>query len=264
MINVIEDISRTRFLPSYFHIIGQLLSLLDTENSNITQIVRLVESDQSLASRTLSVVNSSFYCLPRQIGRLDEAVIYLGLNELRNMTMAVAMNDISGGIRKEEWMHSLAVAHLADRLFPSRHTRGGEETQKWVFAAGLMHDIGKLFLSRTYTVPYGSVVARIREGAVPLEAEAEAFGYDHAVIGGMMLRQWKIPKAIVEGVTNHHDPGDDPVSQVIQLADRTAHLLELPRNEAAVQVEALTGLGWSELTSIVQKATDKSTMFVGK
>jgi putative nucleotidyltransferase with HDIG domain len=261
MINLIEDIAHIRFLPAYFSIVGQLLSLLDTENSNITEIVRLVESDQSLASRTLSVVNSSFYCLPRQIGRLDEAVIYLGLNELRNMTMAVAMNDISGGIRKEEWMHSLAVAHLADRLFPSRRTRGGEQTQKWVFAAGLMHDIGKLYLSRSYTVLYGRVVARVREGASPLEAEIEVFGYDHAAVGGMMLRQWKIPDPIVNAVTHHHDPQDDPLAQIINLGDRTAHLLTLSRTEAADQVEALTGIGWNELTAIVQKAVDKSSMF---
>ncbi|HEY3343756.1 MAG TPA: HDOD domain-containing protein [Anaerolineaceae bacterium] len=261
MINLIEDISRVRFLPAYFNIVGQLLSLLDTENSNITAIVRLVESDQSLASRTLSVVNSSFYSLPRQIGRLDEAVIYLGLNELRNMTMAVAMNDINGGIRKEEWMHSLAVAHLADRLYPSRRTRGGEETQKWVFAAGLMHDIGKLFLSRSYIVPYGRVMARVREGATQVEAEGEEFGYDHAVVGGMMLKQWKIPTPIVDAVSAHHNPQDNPLAQVLQLGDRTAHLLELPRNEAADQVEALTGIGWNELSTIVQKAIEKSSLF---
>ena len=261
MINLLEDIARVKFLPSYFGVIGQLLSLLDSENSNMPEIVRLVESDQALASRTLTVVNSSFYGLPRQIGRLDEAVIYLGLNELRNMAMAVAMNDITGGIRTEEWTHTLAVAHLADRLHSTRRFETRLEDQKWVYAAGLLHDIGRLFLSRNYMVLYGRILSVCKDRDELIDCEQKIFGYDHAAVGGFMLRQWRIPDQIVEAVAHHHNPQDNPLARTIQLADTTAHLLEQPREQVADQVESSTGMGWNELSQIVQKAIDKSSMF---
>ena len=261
MINPLEDISRVTFLPSYFGVVGQLLSLLDTDRTNLAEIVRLVESDQALALRTLMVVNSRYYGLPRQVGRIDEAVIYLGLNELRNMAMAVAMNDITGGVREGEWRHNLAVAHLADRLYVVRQHPENPDAQKWVFASGLLHDIGRLFLSRSYMVVYGRILSTTKDRVELLEAERKAFGRDHAAIGGLMLRQWRLPEPIVEAVANHHDPQGNPLAETVQLADAAAHLLEQPRDQVADQLEALTGMGWSELSQIVQKAMDKSSIF---
>lgn len=264
MIDLTLNLSRVRFLPAYFDVIGQLLALLDTGTSDMAQIVSLVESDQALASHTLAAVNAGFYNLPRQIDRLDEAVSYLGLDELRSMAMSVAMHDITGGIRTEEWKHSLAVANLAGRLYQPAANQNQEETRRMVFAAALMHDIGKLYLSRSYMVVYARVHARIRAGAPALETEREVFGYDHAEVGGMMLAQWKIPALIAEAVAHHHAPGGKSTARAIQLADRTAHLLELPRATAADQVEALTGRGWIELTSIVEQGIEKSTIFQGR
>ncbi len=261
MINLLEDISQVTFLPSYFGVVGKLLTLLDTENLSMAEIVHLVESDQALALRTLMAVNSKYYGLPRQIGRLDEAVIYLGLNELRNMAMAVAMNDITGGIREEEWRHTLAVAHLADRLYVVRGVHDDPDGQKWVFASGLLHDIGRLFLSRKYMVLYGRILSMSKDREELIEQERKAFGYDHAAIGGIMLRQWRLPEPIVEAVANHHNPQGNPLAEIIQLADTAAHLLEQPRDQVADALEAKTGMGWNELSQIVQKAMDKSSIF---
>ncbi len=261
--DLLTDIAQARFLPPYFHVVGELLSLLSKDNSEIGDIVHLVESDQSIASRTLTIVNSPFYGLPRQIGRLDEAVIFLGMNELRNAVLAVAMHDLTGGVRKEEWMHSLSVAYLAERLYKAQSNQIDADLKKWVFASGLLHDIGKLFLSRRYMEAYNQILSMVKHGPALLSAEVEVFGYDHAAVGAMMLNQWNIPQLIVLSVSQHHSADGSPLAQIVRRADQVALLMELPREKAEAQVEAAGGIGWDELSGIVAKAIEKSSSFNG-
>ncbi|MBE0696166.1 MAG: HDOD domain-containing protein, partial [Anaerolineaceae bacterium] len=146
--DIARDVRTVRFLPAYFSVISHLLGLLSQEEPSISEIVYAVGADQSLASRLLNIVNSPYYGAVRQIGSLEEAVIRVGIAGLRNLTMAVSMNDISGGLRQEEWKHSLMIAQTSEIL--ARKLRSTPEVLKFTFVSGLLHDLGKLFLSRRY------------------------------------------------------------------------------------------------------------------
>jgi putative nucleotidyltransferase with HDIG domain len=252
--DIARDVRIVRFLPAYFSAISHLLSLLSREEPSIPEIVLAVGADQSLTSRLLNVVNSPVYGSIRQIGSIDDAVVRIGLVALRNMALAVSMSDITGGIKKEEWKHSIMVAHLSDLL--SRKIRTEREVQKFAFVTGLMHDIGKLFLSRRYMLEYQSVFNKINKGQTITEAEKSTFGYDHAMVGGMLLCVWNVPSLIVDAIKLHHEPGDNELARVIYFSNQ---IVEWGRQPADKRPDLeVMGLGQGELDWIYSDAVTKA------
>jgi putative nucleotidyltransferase with HDIG domain len=252
--DVARDVRTVRFLPAYFSVISHLLALLSQEEPSIPEIVYAVGADQSLASRLLNIVNSPFYGAVRQIGTIDEAVIRVGIAGLRNLTLAVSMNDISGGLRQEEWKHSLMTAQIGEIL--SRKLRAAPEVTKFAFVSGLLHDLGKLFLTRRYMLEYQSVYAKMKAGMALVDAEKATFGYDHAAVGAMMLGVWNVPVTIVEGIKLHHEPGQNKLAAVLYYANQITHWNEQPLEKRAVL--EIPGVGQKEVEFIYTDATAKA------
>jgi HD-like signal output (HDOD) protein len=252
--DIARDVRTVRFLPAYFSAISQVLSLLTQEEPSIPQIVQAVGADQSLTSRLLNVVNSPVYGSVRQIGSIDDAVVRLGLVGLRNLTLAVSMNDITGGMRREEWKHSMICAYIADYL--SRKAKVETEIQRFSFVTGLMHDIGKLFLTRRYMMEYQSVYTKINKGQTLTSAEKSTFGFDHAAVGGMLLFAWNVPLNIVDGIKLHHEPGNNRLAAVIYYSNQIMQWGEQPLDKRP-PIE-IWGLATAEIAGIYSDATSRA------
>ncbi len=252
--DIAKDVRVIRFLPAYFSVISHLLALLSQEEPSISEIVQVVGADQALASRLLNVVNSSYYWSVRQIGTLDEAVIRIGIIGLRNLTLAVSMNDITGGVKKDEWKHSLLTAHTAD-IF-ARKKGFPMETRRYAFVAGLLHDIGKLFLSRRYMLEYQSVLGRVKTGLSLTTVERNTFGYDHAQVGGMLLEVWNVPPKIIEAIKTHHEPGQNQLAALLYFANQIIHWYEQPAEKKSTL--EIAGFSWAEIEQIYCDAASKA------
>jgi putative nucleotidyltransferase with HDIG domain len=252
--DIARDVRTVRFLPAYFSVISHLLALLSQDEPSIPEIVYAVGADQSLASRLLNIVNSPFYGAVRQIGTIDEAVIRVGIAGLRNLTLAVSMNDITGGLRQEEWKHSLMTAQIGEIL--GRKLRIAPEVMKFSFVTGLLHDLGKLFLTRRYMLDYQSVYAKMKSGMELVDAERCTFGYDHAAVGAMMLSVWNVPDVIIEGIKLHHAPGQNRLAAVVCYSNQITHWNEQPLEKRSVL--EIPGVGQNEVEFIYSDATAKA------
>jgi HD-like signal output (HDOD) protein len=252
--DIASDVRKVRFLPAYFSAISHLLSLLSQEEPSIPLIVEAVGSDQSLTSRLLNIVNSPVYGSVRQIGSIEDAVVRIGLVGLRNMALAVSMSDITGGMKKDEWRHSITVAFVGDML--SRKAASAREVHKFSFVTGLMHDIGKLFLTRRYMLEYQTVYTKMNKGATQIEAERTTFGCDHAMVGGLLLQVWNVPVLIVNGIKQHHEPGTNKLAGVIYASNQLIEWSQLsPEKKTEIEI---FGLQRDELEWIYSDATSKA------
>jgi HD-like signal output (HDOD) protein len=75
------------------------------------------------------------------------------------------------------------------------------------FAAGMLHDTGRLVLITNLTEQYGRVVQLARERHLQRhEAEQEVFNATHAEVGAYLLGLWGLPVAVVEAINFHHYP----------------------------------------------------------
>lgn len=201
-------------LPPFSPTLNRVLASLGREDVSFSYLAELIEKDTVLAGNILKLVNSALYNRRAEVSNIRYAVTLLGVNKLRNsvMSMSVArmwtsMSLPPGWSTRQFNLHSVAVAVLSDLI---AH-RVPVEFREGAFAAGLLHDLGRLLIASTLPDEYGRIMHRYDGGAGTLyECERSEIGIDHAEVSVMALVAWNLPRPIRAAVRYHHSPEDDP------------------------------------------------------
>jgi HD-like signal output (HDOD) protein len=212
-------------LASYPDIYFRIKEVLDSPVSSARHIAEVVSTDPNLSMRLLRLVNSSFYGFPYPIESIPRAVTIIGSRELTNLALAVSTMSIFQGVPEEYvemrsfWEHSLACGVIARILANLR--RFPEEER--FFLAGLFHDAGKLVLYRKKPRVMTALLAFSRHEKLPMfEVEDRILGFNHAYVGGLLLKEWNIPLTLQHLVQVHHSPdvlAFSPEAAVVHVAD---------------------------------------------
>ncbi|MFW5488877.1 MAG: HDOD domain-containing protein [Desulfovibrio sp.] len=228
-------IDRLGEMASFPDIYFNLSQTLQRPNVSAADIAKVVSSDMVLSARLLKVVNSPFYGFRAKIDTVHRAIALTGMNEL--LTMALGMTAVNyfqdippGFITLESfWRHSIGCGLLARSLAENMEGMNPER----LFTAGLLHDLGRLVMSKELPQLTATSMGLALEKRIPLvDAEQMILGFDHAQIGGELLRQWSFPDILVSLVENHHSPMHS-VSPgeacLIRLADMVSNVLNASR-----------------------------------
>jgi len=194
-------------LPTLPLVASRLLeSIADPEAASSEEIGAVIALDPALTARTLKLANSDFYGFPRKVGTVDLAVVVLGPDTIRDLVLGAAVFQTLDPSRKTLtglWSHSLACGVAARALADRIRYRLESEA----FAAGMLHDIGKVALRQTYPDRFDAAVALVREQGISMSvAERGVLGSDHAEVGGWLAERWGLPGDLVEAIACHHRP----------------------------------------------------------
>lgn len=169
----------------------------------------VVEKDPVMTMKLLRVINSACYGIPKQITSVNQAMVYLGLNTIKNMALSFAAMgalppQISAGFDVEGYlMHSLTTAGLARTL--CQKYRSDDTDPADCYIAGLLHDFGKVVLAQFLAEEFRGALALSIEQSISLHiAEQQIIGTDHTVIGGMLMAKWQFPTELTDTIRNHH------------------------------------------------------------
>lgn len=134
----------------------------------------------------------------------------IGIDTVRTLTLSIhvfSRFDRNSAIAAEVaalWEHSVAVGSLAQRITAAES--GSKAMTEESFAAGLLHDLGKVILLSQRPVEYRAIRQRPREGISVEDAEIEVLGCSHAHLGGYLMSIWGLPTSLVQAVAFHHCP----------------------------------------------------------
>lgn len=193
-------------LPTLPLVTSRLLEAVAHPETSAEEIGRILSLDAALTARTLRLANSDFYGFPRKVGSVDLAVVVLGSNTIRDLVLSASVfRTLAGDASSMEdlWNHSLACGVAARSLAErSRYRLSGE-----AYAAGLLHDIGKVVLHQTDPSRFQAVLAMVEEqGVASEEAERGLFGSSHSEVGAWLAERWDLPADLVEAIACHHRP----------------------------------------------------------
>jgi HD-like signal output (HDOD) protein len=135
----------------------------------------------------------------------------LGVNTVKNLALSSAVLDRVSSKKDFRalnmdafWRHSLCVGVTAKLIAKTRgiDPKGLEE----YFAAGLLHDIGKIPLNNALADDYvRAMTIADREHISIVAAERRILMLDHCEAGGVVSDNWKLTGAIADTVRWHHD-----------------------------------------------------------
>ncbi len=227
---IVQRIRSLPTLPSVYYRVEETMRDPDTSAADVA---RIIESDQSIASKVLRLVNSSYFGFTSRITSLRQAIVMLGFSAVRNALLSISVIKAFGPgnedfNRKEFWKHALAVA--ASARFISVDWRLGVHDD--AYAAGILHDIGKVVLDQYLHDEFVRSFSLSKKEKMPLhEAERRVIGASHCDVGEYLCESWSLPVRLGEAVALHHKPSiirsEPRLVSVVHLADAVVRQLQL-------------------------------------
>ena len=202
----------------------------------------IVGLDLNLAIGILRQVNSIDFRGLETISGLTRAMHRIGIREINQRfndsyqsrrKLPVHTRDfILGGFAR----HSLMVACLAEEI-ASSHRGWDADT---AFSAGLLHDVGKLFLVHNFPESY-QLVQDADKGLWDKNGqfcdiaaiERELLQLDHGIAGYELCRAWLLPPAVQAGALHHETNSslrykikDTRITTIVAVADLVDQIME--------------------------------------
>ena len=197
-------------LPSLGSISKALQELLLAEQRYSTQISEVIRRDPSLTSRLLRLVNSVYYGLSTPVNNIEEAVFYLGVRQIRQLTMVTPIIEDFQRLThqcafpwREFWQHCIGTAIITREIIGSVQAPTDESD----YVAGLVHDVGKIVMAWSFPEHFAEIHRRAAAGTQDLvEIELEILGLDHGEVGALYLEHHRLPAVMIESARFHHHP----------------------------------------------------------
>jgi putative nucleotidyltransferase with HDIG domain len=202
----------------------RLLSALTKDHVATADAASAVESDIALTIAVLRLANSV------QLGRaridtVASAVECLSAQALRALADRVGTFDFFehaggwGSAPERLRLHALATQRAAYTIA----SEVGYDGRDRLAATSLLHDIGKLVLTRAFPGYPAHIHNGARTPEERIHQERREIIVEHALIGGVLIRRWGLPESLARAIERHHDPQADGEAAIIRLADMLAH-----------------------------------------
>jgi putative nucleotidyltransferase with HDIG domain len=193
------------------------------ETARTGELVEAVEADVALTIAVLRFAN-------RAGGGGDIAGVPAAVEVLKpSGVLAIAGTapvfdffESNGGweLRPEQFrVHALATQQAAARI--GREI--GWPDRDELVAAALLHDIGRLVISKLHPGrrPWFDATSNTPEQRI--REERDQLGIDHALVGGVLARRWNVPQRVAVAIERHHAEDAEGLAAIVAAADMVAH-----------------------------------------
>jgi len=251
----VDEVPELATLPG---VTAELLSILQSKDVPIEYISAIIETDPALTTKILRAIRSLREKSPETIVSIHEVISHLGLYEIRTILFHFTVYSKLFRFKSEQqdwmhqyWVHSVACAYVSRMLA----IKFGIQTENREFIAGLLHDLGKLYLIQFQPNQCNQIQQSITETSMnDIDAENKLLGATHAMIGGWLAERWDLPPAYVEIMKYHHEPRmattDQNLSALINFAETCCIKIGYGFMEGSFTLPIDHSRGWAILESL--------------
>jgi len=197
---IADRIQRAEFeLPRLPETSVTILKLTNQPAVEVEDVARVLETDPVLSAELLRLANSVLFGGTHPAHTLQQAVIRLGLRQIRALVLSFCVRHVI--------FRSRALMPVAEELWRQTHSMGvlarrlalglGLEPDRG-FLIGQLHDIGKIPLLELMRelIPASALESRPLVGRI--------FRSFHEQAGSALARAWNLPEELVSVAGNHH------------------------------------------------------------
>ncbi|MDD5578711.1 MAG: diguanylate cyclase [Methylobacter sp.] len=210
-------------LPSPSGTALAIMQLVQREDSSAQQVAHLVQCDPALSGRVLRFANSAAFGIGRSIASVQEAVLMMGMQAIRNFALSLSLIGIQHNSRCQGfdyaayWSDSLLLAVAIAGITARERTVAPEEA----FTLGLLADIGRLALATAWPETYGECCDPAQADRI-LTLERERYAIDHETLSLMLLADWGLPGIFLDALKHSRGPEVNEASRAVRFSRQLA------------------------------------------
>lgn len=178
---------------------------VNREDPEPTKIAKIASRDVAMAAALIKVANSPIYARSRQAATVAEAVALLGISQ----TVSILTGFL---LRETIQVKSTLLEHFWETSTRRAYAMGYIARQMYGVNADMAHTCG-LFCNvgipvmlqgiKGYEATLAHSLAQAEKTGI--EIENAAHRTDHAVVGAIVAKTWRLPPTVAHAVRLHHD-----------------------------------------------------------
>ncbi len=191
---------------------------LMTKEPNMERLAEVISSDIKLSGLLLRLVNSAAYGLEEKISSISQAVVVVGLDNLKGVLLASALRSTLGEeseFDRDYWNQANMTAIICGKIAESVMGVDPDDA----FLAGMFQDAGGLLFQRKH--PRYQELYR-HSHSIPaslLDYERKLFKTNHLAVSYILAKKWELPDQICDAILLSHnlDYGSFKESELVDL-----------------------------------------------
>lgn len=270
-------------MPSLSTTVTKVLKICNNPATSPNDLNRVISLDPVLTGQVLKLINSAYYSLPNQVTSMTRAIIMLGINTVKNLSLSTAViaslsekGSFEAFSMEDFWTHSICVGVTAKSLAAIKGIPSTDLEE--YFVAGLLHDLGKIPLYNCFREEYAPALETVTlEHGSLRHTENSVFGINHCMVGKMIAEKWQLGDTINDSLCYHHNPEEAGKKNrqlivIVSLANTVANIFEIgssgdtsPDKLMLTRLLNRFGVSWatiSELRETVLKEIEKAKVFL--
>ncbi|MDH3354451.1 MAG: HDOD domain-containing protein [Chromatiales bacterium] len=190
-------------MPIFSHTVNKIAEISQQSHSSVAELTQVILQDSTMTARVLRFANSVFFRpTGAPITTVSRAVVVLGFDSIRNITLSIAIVDsLLNGKSEDRVMLELARSFHAAVQAKVFAVECGDDSPEEVFIAALLQNIGHMVF---WCFPYGMDEALHEELALSdgddKLAEKRVLGFTLDELTVALNREWHLSPVLEEYV----------------------------------------------------------------
>jgi HD-like signal output (HDOD) protein len=183
-------------VPRVPEIVRTLITQFDNPRANFDDIAKNVEKEQIIALKVLRLVNSAHFGLSKKVGTVQDAVIMLGMHQLRMLVIASgivsSMPKIDNFDIKNFWTNSFNTSTYSKWLAAETNTPAD-----LAFTAGLISGLGAILIRLAAPNEAREIDRQLNQHETRQSIELKEIGFTSEEICAELCRRWKFSPELI-------------------------------------------------------------------
>lgn len=203
-------------------------TLMEDENSAISDFAEVISVDPSMTSRLLQIANSAIYNFPGEISTISRAITIIGTQAIYNMMLvdvaASAFKHFENQAidLKRFWRMSIYCGIMSKNIA----IKAGIKDIERLFVAGLLQNFGELLVAKI-TPDIAKNCEQYSGENLPWSLQTLSLGFTYTDISAELLKIWQLPEKIIIPIRHFNQAESNQINKdvkVLNLASRLALL----------------------------------------
>ncbi|MCK6391174.1 MAG: HDOD domain-containing protein [Azonexus sp.] len=203
--DALQKILATVEIPPCPAVVSNAMAAAQKDEPDLAELAKIITADGGMTATMLKLANSSLYGSAAPVSNLRKALDRLGTRlvvcVIVSSALRASMTGIPGAWLEAFWQRSTQLAFAASLI--ARRQFGVPPDNAYHYA--LFHDAAIPLMLQRFP-DYSELLAQCQQqSALLYHEECRRYPCTHPVVGGLLVKNWGLPKALVQAIRLHHD-----------------------------------------------------------